>query len=451
MFLFFASCGSHFDAEKDSKKDVRFDNIMKSKQLTVTLNYNSIDYYIYKGKPMGFQLELLNEFAKHMGLTLKIIIKENIAEEFKTIAQNNSDILAGNFLKTGIRSRFVQYTSPHSFSTLVLIQRREKDGLSVSKLEDLDKKIITLPSHSSYSEFLITQSFYKNFCPIFKFDRDNGVENLLEMVSNKTIEYTICEESAAKVYADYYDNLDYSIKISDTLSLSWVVHPNNTRLRDSISCWLDEFTKTVEYKKLSKKYYSNNFARVGFNSTMDNRNQKHLSAYDKTLKKVSKLYHWDWRIYGAIIYQESKFQDGLIGDGGSFGLLQVMPSTAERFGITENMSGDEQISRGAKLIRNLEQRYEKEVTDKEQLWKFIIAAFRAGIGHVDDARTIALIVGKDPNVWDHNVDSCMILKAMPKYYNLPEVKSGYHYGKQTLRYVENVWGRYLHYRNIFKP
>ncbi len=448
--ILFTSCFSHFEIKQGDNDKECFDSLMKTKTLTVTLNYNSIDYYIYKGKPMGFQLELLNAFAKHMGLSLEIETRSNTAEDFESLINSKSRILVGNFTNTSLRRLFFLFSEPHSRSRIVLIQRKENDSLQVNNMIDFEGKTICVTSQSSYSDYINSALFEQKFKPIFAFKNDNSNENLIELVSNKTIDYTVCEEKAAKVYANYYDNIDYSIVLSDTLNLAWVFHPKNKILKDSVDAWLKEYVKTTEYKNLYKKYYMINLSSVGFTSTMNNRNKRHLSIYDKTLQKVSKKYHWDWRIYASIIYQESKFQDGLIGEGGSFGILQFMPSTAEQFGIKQGLSGDEQIVKGAKLIRNMEERYEKEVRDKEQLWKFIIAAFRAGIGHVDDARVIAKVVGKNPNVWDHNVDSCMVLESMPKYYNMPEVKSGYHFGKQTLIYVNNVWGRYLHYCNVYK-
>ncbi len=446
----FTSCLSHFDINQEEINQQWFDSLMKSKQLTVTLNYNSIDYYIYKGKPMGFQLELLSAFAKHMGLALKIETRNNTAEDFESLISSKSDILAGNFSNTALRNMFFLFSEPHSKSRIVLIQRREKDSLTVNNLNDINGKPICLPSQSAYPDYINSILIHQNFRPIYIFKNDNSIENLIELVSNKTIDYTVCEEKSAKVYANYYDNIDCSVILSDTINLSWVANPKNKILMDSLNTWLKKYITTDDYKNLYKKYYTVTYSSVGFTTTMNNRNNRQLSIYDKTLKKISKKYHWDWRLYASIIYQESKFQDGLIGVGGSFGILQIMPGTAEQFGIEEGLSGDEQIIRGAKLIRNMEERYEKEITDKEQLWKIIVAAFRAGIGHVDDARVIAKKVGKNPNIWDHNVDSCLVLKSMPKYYNLPEVKSGYHYGKQTLIYVNNVWSRYLHYCNVYK-
>lgn len=448
LFLF-VSCRDLSDEKMEFCPKEQYDSLLSGGILRVTLNYNSIDYYVFKGKPLGFQLEILNHLASYLGLQLQVQVRDNYAQDFESLIRGESDFIAGNVKETSLRSRFLLFSQPHSYSPLVLIQRASKSDTVISSWNEIDGKTITLPAHSSFSEYLFQSSFQNQADVKIVFDSESSIENLIEMVSNKTIDYTVCELNVAKVYASYYDNIDCSFIVSDTLPLAWVFHPRNEVLRDSINLWLQDFKDSQEYKRIYRKYYHVSYSPVRFSNTMEFRKERKLSKYDKTLKKISRKYNWDWRLYGAIIYQESKFIDGLVGEGGSFGLLQLMPSTASKFGISPNMSGDEQITNGAKLIDYLRKKYREAEADSDQHWKFVIAAFHTGSGHVDDARRIAPKFGKDPNVWDSNVDSCMILKSKPSVYNMPEVKSGYHYGKRSVKYVNDVWSRYLHYKNIY--
>lgn len=449
FILFFASCKDKEIIQEVISPEEQYELLLSSGVLKATLNYNSIDYYIFKGKPLGFQLELLNELAHYLGLHLHVEVRDNTAHAFETLVAGKSDILAGNIKETHLRNLFLLYSEAHSKSPLALVQRKSKDSSFVSQWSNLQGKTITLPAHSSFSEFILRNSVKYNVDFKFLFDSDNSIETLIEKVSNKSIDYTVCERNVARVYASYYDNIDYSFEVADSVSLEWVFHPKNSVLRDTVNVWLEEFKQTKKYKKLYHKYYHYSYSPVRFSNSMESKKQNELSKYDKVLKKVSQKYKWDWRLYGAIIYQESKFKEGLIGDGGSFGLLQLMPTTARKFGVTPSMNGEQQITHGAKLIDYLRNKYKDEVHDKEQLVKFVVAAFHTGSGHVDDARRIAVKFGKDPNVWDSNVDSCLILKAKPSIYNLPEVKSGYHYGKRSKKYVNDVWNRYLHYKNVY--
>jgi len=56
--------------------------------------------------------------------------------------------------------------------------------------------------------------------------------------------------------------------------------------------------------------------------------------------------------------------------------------------------------------------------------------------------------GKNPNIWDNNVDEYMLLKSDPKYYNDSVVKYGYCRGELTYRYVKEVLEVYEHYINV---
>ena len=73
------------------------DSIYARGSLRATLNHNGTDYYIYKGKALGFHLELLEDFALYMGLDLEINTYDNIKDEYKSIAEHESDLLVGNF------------------------------------------------------------------------------------------------------------------------------------------------------------------------------------------------------------------------------------------------------------------------------------------------------------------------------------------------------------------
>ena len=64
-----------------------------------------------------------------------------------------------------------------------------------------------------------------------------------------------------------------------------------------------------------------------------------------------------------------------------------------------------------------------------------LAAYNVGWGHLGDARTLALRMGKDPNSW-HDVRSTLPLLRQKKYYRT--LQYGYARGTEPVRYVENI-------------
>ena len=150
-----------------------------------------------------------------------------------------------------------------------------------------------------------------------------------------------------------------------------------------------------------------------------------ISLYDDLFKQYSLQCGWDWRLMAAQAYQESTFDPQAVSHMGAMGLMQLMPGTARDVGVSQSEVFEPASNvRGAtKLINQLNTRY-SFITDADERLNFILAAYNAGPGHLDDARALAEKYGKDPNVWLGNVDAFVLRMSEPDYYNQPEVKHG---------------------------
>jgi membrane-bound lytic murein transglycosylase F len=87
------------------------------------------------------------------------------------------------------------------------------------------------------------------------------------------------------------------------------------------------------------------------------------------------------------------------------------------------------------------------IEDADERIKFVLASYNVGIGHVLDAMSLADKYGKDPKIWENNVDYYLLHKSEPKYYNDPVVKFGYCRGEEPYHYVTEILERYEHYMN----
>jgi membrane-bound lytic murein transglycosylase F len=131
---------------------------------------------------------------------------------------------------------------------------------------------------------------------------------------------------------------------------------------------------------------------------------------------------------------------------GAKGLMQFMPATAKFFGISHNEKPEEQIKAGVKYIKWLDEKWAKYGVPKEERIKFVLASYNAGIGHVIDARNLAQKYGKNPNVWDNNVE--YFIRHKYDFAHDPVVKYGSLKGTETYLYVKEIMDRYQHYKNI---
>ena len=63
--------------------------IIKSGKLIAVTDNSSINYFIYRGEPMGFQYDMLQELANHLGVKIELIISRNLGEAMEILDKGN--------------------------------------------------------------------------------------------------------------------------------------------------------------------------------------------------------------------------------------------------------------------------------------------------------------------------------------------------------------------------
>jgi membrane-bound lytic murein transglycosylase F len=278
---------------------------------------------------------------------------------------------------------------------------------------------------------------------------DESQEQLITLVSEGEIPYTVCDEVIAKVNSNYYPDVDINTPVSLEQNMAWAVRKGSTTLLQELNTWLTVFTRTPKYKSIYNRYFESEKLATMVESDFYAINTGRISPYDDYIRHYSQSLGWDWRLMASLIYQESRFKSNVTSWAGAWGLMQLMPTTARRFGVDTISSPREQIRAGSEFIVWLSKQFE-DISDERERIKFVLAAYNIGPGHIIDARNLARKNGADPDKWDDSVAKYLLSKADPKYYNDPVVKFGYCRGNETFRYVSEVLERYEHYKNIVK-
>jgi membrane-bound lytic murein transglycosylase F len=435
----------------EKAQDIDLPQIREKGKISVVTDFNSINYFIYKGQPMGFQYELLNELADHLGLELELKASNDVASNLKSLVNGDYDLIASNLTITRERRDLVAFTVPHSQTCQVLVQRAKgrngnRSGLINSPLE-LAGKTVYVHENSSYSARLrnIEEETGEEINIV---ESPSETEQLIKMVANGEIEYTISDENIAQVNKTYYPGIDIETKVSFNQNLAWAVRKGSTELKKEIDAWMSDFRKTAKYAVIYNKYFNSERSAFIVKSDYYYPETGKISGYDKIIRKEAERIGWDWRLIASMIYQESRFNPNITSWAGAFGIMQLMPNTASEFGVGPESSPEAQIKAGISLIQRLDKRFEKEITDPHERAKFVLAAYNIGYGHIRDAINLTVKYGADPTRWDDNVEVFLMKKSDPKYFTDPVVNSGYCQGTQTYAYVKEIMYRYDNYLNM---
>lgn len=451
------SCKSDPEQPQSRRHLKDLPEMLEQGKLIAITDFNSTDYFVYRGQPMGYQYELLQDLADHMNIRLEVVVSNDLEETFNCLRMGDCDLIALNLTVTRERKQKFNFTIPHSQTRQVLVQRKPEgwQRMTGSQIErelirnqlDLAGKRVYVQQNSSYYVRMLNLA-EEIGDTINIIDVPEDTETLIMLVADGEIDYTVADENVALVNQTYYPGLDVQTAVSFPQNLAWAVNSHADELLDEINNWLFEYKKSVRYAVIYNKYFKNNRSAGIVRSELFTLSTGKISRYDEYIKRYSGEIGWDWRLLASLIYQESRFDPGAHSWAGAFGLMQLMPTTARRFGITSNSPVTEQIRAGAEFIQWLDRRFEESVPDPEERIKFILAAYNVGPGHIFDAITLAEKHGVDPEIWHDNVELYLLKKSDPTFYRDPDVKYGYARGRETYNYVIQVLERYEHYKNL---
>lgn len=452
-----------FDELIESKPEVEKDlkSILKDGKLRVSTTYSGTSYFLYRGQPLGFEYELLERFADHLGVEIEIVVANDINNLISNLNSGKVDLMAHGLTITRDRKKSVSFSDYIFLTHQVLVQRKPKNWRRMKRHEierdliqdaiELDKKTVSVREKTSYMQRL--KHLSREIGGRIHIDTLDGsltTDEIIKMVVDGQIKYTVSDQNIASIVASCYPILDVEVPISFSQRVGWATRLNSPKLLEALNLWLAEFKKTVDYYVIFNKYFKNkrNFRRR-VNSDFYSVNSNRISKYDDLIKLKSQKLDWDWRLVASLIYQESQFDLRAKSWAGAGGLMQMMPATAKEMGVKNRFDPQDNVTGGTKYLRLLWERFDY-IPDPDQRIKFSMASYNCGYGHVTDAQRLAKVENLDPNKWDDNVEKMILALSLRKNYNKPMIRYGYVRGIEPFTYVEQIFERYDHYEEFIK-
>jgi soluble lytic murein transglycosylase-like protein len=102
---------------------------------------------------------------------------------------------------------------------------------------------------------------------------------------------------------------------------------------------------------------------------------------EKLVREAAERHHMDPALVRAVIETESGWNPSAKSRKGALGLMQLIPTTAVRFGVNDAFSPQQNVDAGVRYLKTLLQRYNGNLD-------LALAAYNAGEGAVDRAHGV---------------------------------------------------------------
>ncbi len=95
------------------------------------------------------------------------------------------------------------------------------------------------------------------------------------------------------------------------------------------------------------------------------------AAYDRLIQRTASAHKMDATLIKAVMHIESAFNPHAVSDKGAMGLMQVMPGTAQRYGVEDLFDPVQNVRAGVLYLKDLQKLFKNNT-------RLVLAAYNAG-------------------------------------------------------------------------
>lgn len=436
---------AHLLEDKNVISKSQIQRIRERGYLLAATDKNTLNYFIYRGEAMGYQLELLESFAHYLGVPLRLIACDNISRMEYYLTYRAADIIALNLPVSSKGEKHAHFTHSFGETKLVVVQRQASSRASLQELEGDTIYVRANPFMTSLYDLIKSEG---NNHIVLHEVADTSQTDLVRMVSEGSIPFTLCEQNLAIVMQRAYTNLNVGLEVSEPFEYAWSTYNKSDSLATMLNSWIDSIQESRKMRKIYTLYFESQ-KTTGFLTGKYSSILSHsISPYDREIMSYSKIIGWDWRLIASLMYEESNFLQGQVSHHSASGLMQMVPETAEKFGLDSTSGPAHQIAAGIKYLKWIDKQLPDEIIDQRERVSFILASYNVGIGRVLALRKKASHYGKDPNRWHGHVEYYLLKRSRKDPYAKSDAMSVFPVNYSTEGYVDGIVARYLHYRNL---
>ena len=408
----------------------RMEQIWKKGKIVMITDTSAHNYYQYARQPMGFELDLAQEFADYLGVELQVITPgwDRMAD---TLTTGRGDFIAAGLTRSSYWRDRVDFSDAYMNTNLEVIVHMNNHNIQT--VSDLNGKQVHVRSGTDAYRRLLELNA-KGYDIRIVAHRTKGCDDLIRQVAERDIDITIADSHVAFLNQRYYPVIRKPFSVSDHGQMGWAVSKGDQELTEIINMFFDRIINDGTMLQIRNRYYAD-LPHVDYYDLekFHQRLKTRLPTYQSIIIREAQRHHFDWRLIAALIYQESHFDPQAISYTGVRGLMQLTLETANDLGVENRSDPTESIGGGVKYLKWLYGLFD-DISGFDRML-FALASYNIGYGHVRDAQNIAQRKGYAHQKWIALKETLPLLRQST-YYR--KTMYGYARGNEPVRYVDNI-------------
>jgi membrane-bound lytic murein transglycosylase F len=422
-----------------SRQVSTLEQILAAGELRVVTRNSPSMYYLGANGPQGPEYELAARLAADLGVSLYIYTVSTVSEVLAEVAAGRAHVAAAGLTQgqplppnVGFGPHY-QQVREHLVFRMGSPRPRTMAEASAGHIE-----VAANSAHAATLQQIRLQDPHLAGL-VWVENPGTETEELFNRLTDRTIDYTIADSNEFAVSRAYHPEIRAAFDLSRGKSLAWAVNTEDDSLPNRLTAFFAALSADGHLTTILDRYYGN-IRRFEYVEARDfiQHIETRLPAYRQWFKEAAAGVGIDWRLLTAIGYQESQWIPDATSPTGVRGLMMLTADTARSLGVVDRLDPRESIFGGAQYFVLMRKQIPARIREPDRTW-FALAAYNVGFGHLEDARILTQMHGKNADSWD-DVRNYLPLLTQEKWYS--RVKHGYARGWEPTRFVENIRSYY---------
>ena len=381
----------------------------------------------------GVEFRLAEAFARQHGLSLYMYPVASIGMMQAELASGRADVAAAQITADETWWRAGDAAAVYQHIQQLVVYHRGDDRPDEDDLPSMN----LLVRADSPQEALLSRLKHTVIPSISWTATSAMAVNPMQDVQKGVADYALVDAREYAANRHLYPDVLVAYPLPEERPVQWVVRHTDPDLYSEVN---EFFTSNPDQQQLASLLLDPSPAQEPRWLTYQDKRQfsadisDRLPQYQDWFKEAGAATGQDWRLLAAIGYQESKWDPDAESSAGASGLMMLTSDTADSLGVTDRSDPRENILAAARYLKEVRSKIPAHVQEPDRTW-LAIAAYNVGYGHVEDARKLAQMRGKNPDSWK-DVREQLPLLADENWYE--RVKHGFARGTEPMQFVDRI-------------
>jgi len=412
------------------------DRIQTRGVLRVVTTNSPTSYYAGAQSTEGLEFQLASAFARRLGVGLYMYPVASVEAMQAELSAGRADIAAAQLTADAAWRSVGEPANVYAHVPQLVVYRngetRPRDTLQ------LESARLSVRAGSPQEQLL--QRLRRTVAPSLQWtETAPRAADPVEDVATGQADYAVVDAREFSFSHHLYPDVEMGFALPDERPVQWVVRRGRADLYEQVNRFFAELADSGELERLTQAASGDARAfQYEESRRFEELTTERLPQCRTWFDEASSGTGVDWRLLAAIGYQESQWDPGAHSPTGATGVMMLTESTAESLGVKDRKDARESILAGARYFLEVRDKIPSRIAEPDRTW-LALAAYNVGFGHLEDARVLTQMRGKNPDSWV-DVRSSLPLLAQQLWYE--RVKRGYARGWEPVQFVDRIQ-RYL--------